>query len=208
MLETGSIGISRGNLIAIMISWNTKRRDATVFPTVKKRVKGSAWKYICGLVIAMCKKNELEDYTDRVGSKSYRCKSMLPLKLEILLKGITLSVGIFYLVLIEHIKKQITTHAHFWYGASLLGFVCGHTIMDDQNQLNAFTKVITLATEKKNHKKKVTGENVLKLFIYFYSNMAYNSKEDRLIFLKGPFFVQVTRKTWSKKLEFYIPHYS
>lgn len=38
--------------------------------------------------------------------------------------------------------------------------------------------------------------------------MTYNSK-DRLIFPKGQiFFVQVTRKTWSKmkKPEYYIPH--
>lgn len=50
-----------------MILWTTKRMDTTVFPTAKKRVKGTAWKYICGLVIAMCKEHELEDYTDGEG---------------------------------------------------------------------------------------------------------------------------------------------
>lgn len=34
---------------------------------------------------------------------------MLPLKLEILLKGIILSVGLFHLLLIGHIKKQMQT---------------------------------------------------------------------------------------------------
>lgn len=66
MLETGSIGISRGNLIAIVIPWNTKG-GMQLFFQQQKRVKGSAWKYVCGLVIAMCKEHELEDYTDREG---------------------------------------------------------------------------------------------------------------------------------------------
>lgn len=48
---------------------------------------------------------------------------MLPLKLEILLKGIALSVGIFYFLLIEHIKKQITTQCRLliWY---LTAWIC------------------------------------------------------------------------------------
>lgn len=71
-------------------------------------MKVSAGKYICDLVIAVHEEHELEDQTEKA-SKSYGCKSTLPLKLEALFKGIILSDGtIFYFLLTEHIKKQIT----------------------------------------------------------------------------------------------------
>lgn len=61
------------------------------------------------------------------------------------------------------------------------------------NQMHSLSN--HLSNWKKKTQKKVIEENVLKLFIYLYSNMTYNSKEDRLIFLKGQIFVQLTRKT-------------
>jgi len=57
----------------------------------------------------MCEEHELEDKTER-DSKSYGCKGTLPLKLEVLFEGIALSVGlIFYFLLTEHRRKQIST---------------------------------------------------------------------------------------------------